>query len=492
MQSALSRIYNSIREKIDLPFLIFLLTISSNKIYLKVVALALIFILRPRFDFFFNRKISLFYPAILILATFHFLFLERDFRMEHIALFLVGAFYWMACYGYMYQSYLFVKGNGRAKIDATIILYVSINFAACIFNYISVCIKAQSAFPFLQEGIYGTSAGDYIWGLFGSPSYINAIICSFFAIYFLYTKRYGMFLLTSFFVLLPFANIISIVFAGALVLYLFFPGEWMRRVYILLGLVMWILMYYFISPNNFDYIAKTFKLSFTKNEEIMPQVSVSESKGAPQKAAPRVKYVNDSSATKQKVVVNNRHALFKDDYSGFDKYYPINLKTSAGKKIAVMQTIKFLEANPKALVFGAGMGNFSSRLAFQFSGRDSSRIFRRLPNYCSGYYYANHLLIFDAMSGLPGEYHSIKHYPNNFFSQIAGEYGLIGLGLFVVLYLWFFYKRIRNKSFFLILLLCASGYLMLDYMYEYFNVMVIFELLLFIDIKQQEEKIAEA
>lgn len=490
MQNAVMRSYKSLLEKIDIPFLLFLITISSNKIYLKAVALVLIFALRPKFNFFFNKRLSLFYPIIAIYSVLHFLLFDRNFELNYLLLFTVGIVYWITCYAYMFQTYLFVQDNNLPKVNRTLSVYMLINFSIILYNYMSVCVSAHSLTPFAQEdGSFGTSAGDYIWGLFGAPSYINSMASSLLALYFLNIKHYRMFLISCFVVFLPFANVITMVFLAVLFLFIFLRGEAMRRIMIAGAFVMCFLLYYFVSPNNFSYMQKTVKLSLSKNEEIMPKVELVETKDTTKlKPEPeKVKYVNDSSAAKQKVVVDNRNALFNKDYSAFKKFYPINLKTMGGKKIAVMQTLNFLKENPKALIFGAGMGNFSSRLAFQFSGRDSSRIFKRVPKYASGYYYKNHLLVFDAMSGLPPEYHSIKHFPNNFFSQLVGEYGLIGMGLFLVLYLWFFYKRFKNKYFFVVLLICISSFLMLDYLFEFFNVMVIFEIVMYCEIKRQEE-----
>ena len=178
--------------------------------------------------------------------------------------------------------------------------------------------------------------------------------------------------------------------------------------------------------------------------------------------------------------------MFNRTFSEFKTYYPVDISLSPGKKVAVLQTFQFLKNNPDAAIFGAGCGNFSSRLAFQFSGRDSSRLFRKLPNYCSGYYFKNNLLVYDIIESLPTEYHSIKHFPNNFLSQLIGEYGLIGLLLFIYFYFYYYYKLNTNKVFFFLFFFTISGYLMLDYLFEFFNVMVFFELLMFINIKQQQ------
>ena len=485
--SILTTYYKKISEKIDLPFLLFLLAIAPNKIYLKLLALLLIFAIRPRFDLLFSRKLPLFYPLVALLATLQFLVFGGDFSAEHVLVFFTGILYWALCYGYMCQTSLFASSNSNARIDATLSAFVLLNFLFCVLNYFSVCVKAHTLFPFQEPegGDYGPSTGDYIYGLFGQPSYINSIVCFLLALYFLHRNKPGMFFLATFSSLLSFSNIINIVFVVALVIYALFSANRRKYALVLANIGLCIATYMILNPNNFNYVRKTIGLSVNNEKEIMPEVvTAKKSKGESRQA--RLKYVNDSTAANQKIVLSGRDELFNRNYDRFVTYRDADIKAAPGKKIALLQTLQFMKHKPVAAVFGAGIGNFSSRLAFQFSGRDSSRLFMKLPKYAHGYYFMNHLLIYDYMRQLPNEYHSIKHFPNNFLSQLLGEYGLIGLGLFLVFYLWYFYKRIRNKPYFLVIWLCAAGFLMLDYMYEFFNVMVIVELLLFLEIKQQE------
>lgn len=485
--STLIHLYKKLSEKIDLPFLLFLLALSPNKIYLKLAALLLIFALRPRFDGLLSRRLPLFYPLIILLATFQFLAFGGDFSAEHLLVFFTGILYWTLCYGYLCQTSLFTNLNNNHRINATLSAFVLLNFLCCVFNYFNVCVKAHTLLPFQEPegGDYGPSTGDYIYGLFGQPSYINSIVCFFLALYFIHRNQPRMFFLATFSALLSFSNIINIVFIVALVIYALFSASKRKYILVLSNIGLCIATYITLNPNNFSYVSKTIGLSVNNETEIMPEIVTAKAKGAGKKA--RLKYVNDSTAANQKIVLSGRDELFKRDYEGYITYRDADIKAAPGKKIALLQTLRFMKQNPTAAVFGAGIGNFSSRLAFQFSGRDSSRLFMKLPKYAHGYYFMNHLLIYDYMRQLPNEYHSIKHFPNNFLSQLLGEYGMIGLALFLFFYLWYFYKRINNKAYFLVIWLCASGFLMLDYMYEFFNVMVFVELLMFMEIKQQQE-----
>lgn len=483
----IKKVYYKIVEEIDLPFLIFLITISSNKIYLKVVALGLIFTLKPKFDLIFKKNIPSFYPLIIIFSIFQFLFFGGDFSLNHILVFCVGIFYWFLCYAFMYQAYLFVSNNTISKINKTLIAFLYLNFLTCIINYLKVCHEAQTLLPFLQySGDYGASTGDYICGLFGVPSYINAMVCCILAIYFLEINKLSLFILSTFTAFLSFANIINLIFIGVLVIYFCFKNENKKKVFIAINIVICFLMYVYISPDNYNYLKKTIGLSVYNQKEIMPEVVISDSRNK-NKMPQHVKYKNDSSASIQKIEMLDRNRFFGRDYFEYKTFYPVNIKSNPGKKIALLQTMNFLINNPLELFFGAGQGSFSSRLAFQFSGRDSSRLFSKMPKYCNGNYFKNNLLIYDSMIQLPIEYHSIKHFPNNFLSQIFGEYGLIGFILFIYYYIYFYYKRLSNKFFFVSFFLLISSFLMLDYLFEFFNVMLLTETVLFIFIKEKNE-----
>lgn len=481
-------LYRNIADKVDIPFLLFLLTVSSNKIYLKVIALILIYVLKPRFNLVFNRNLTWFYPGLIILGILQFLLFGGDYSGTHFLVLLTGCFYWFLCYAFFYQSWMFAKENSDQKIGLTLKIFVLVNFVLCIWNYFAVSIKAGTILPFLQyEGDYGASTGDYICGLFGAPSYLNAIASCMFALYYVKRGETAWFLITAFSAFLSFANIFNIIFVFVLLVYLLFVEGSRRRLLAASGIVLCFLMYVTISPDNYNYLKKTVGLSVNNEREIMPQVIMKRQGDTARIGPTTVKYRNDSAAADQRIEMIDRALLFNDDFEGYKTYDTVDITKDPGKKIAVLQTLGFFRDKPLMLVAGAGIGNFSSRLAFQYSGRDSSRLFMKLPKYAHGYYFKNHLLIYDSMRQLPLEYHSIKHFPNNFFSQLLGEYGLAGIALFFVFYLRYFYRNVADKRFFFMLLMFTSACLMLDYFYEFFNVMIIFELLLLIDSRTGEK-----
>lgn len=149
-----------------------------------------------------------------------------------------------------------------------------------------------------------------------------------------------------------------------------------------------------------------------------------------------------------------------------------------------MQTRDYLLSSYKNFLFGAGIGGFSSRLAFISSKIvTDSRILMALPKYENGAFTSNHKAIFKYLLFLDDEYHSITNLPFCWYNELLGEYGLLGLILFVVFYLGFFYKRIRLLTFGRLLLALMFLFFLFDYWYERLSVMVLFELLILLNIK---------
>ena len=72
--------------------------------------------------------------------------------------------------------------------------------------------------------------------------------------------------------------------------------------------------------------------------------------------------------------------------------------------------------------------------------------------------------------------------PNSVFNQLLGEYGVIGLGIFVVFYLLYTLKYWFKLSYGKILIPMCLMFLMTDYWFEAFSITVVFELLMSIEV----------
>jgi hypothetical protein len=97
----------------------------------------------------------------------------------------------------------------------------------------------------------------------------------------------------------------------------------------------------------------------------------------------------------------------------------------------------------------------------------------------------NHLETFLYFFSKDRALHSVANTPNSVYNQLAGEYGMAGVVAFIVCYLMFWIKRFNKKSFGLPLLLLLTLTFFVDYWFEQFSVVVLFELLFFLDIKER-------
>ena len=80
--------------------------------------------------------------------------------------------------------------------------------------------------------------------------------------------------------------------------------------------------------------------------------------------------------------------------------------------------------------------------------------------------------------------HSVANSPNATYNQLAGEYGLMGLAAFVLFYLGYFARGLRRLTYGAPLLLLLTGLLAMDYWFEQLSIIVLFELLLFLNQKE--------
>jgi hypothetical protein len=67
---------------------------------------------------------------------------------------------------------------------------------------------------------------------------------------------------------------------------------------------------------------------------------------------------------------------------------------------------------------------------------------------------------------------------------MLAEYGIIGLAVFLLFYIGFFTKHIQKLTYGIPLLVLLIGAFFTDYWFEQLSVIVFFELLLLIDIKE--------
>jgi hypothetical protein len=93
-----------------------------------------------------------------------------------------------------------------------------------------------------------------------------------------------------------------------------------------------------------------------------------------------------------------------------------------------------------------------------------------------------YLNFFSKWSGL----HSLTNSPFSVYDQLIAEYGLVGFLTFLIWYLGFFAKHYKKLTYGLPILFLMMLVLFTDYWFEQLSVIVFFELLLLLNIKEAQ------
>jgi hypothetical protein len=162
-------------------------------------------------------------------------------------------------------------------------------------------------------------------------------------------------------------------------------------------------------------------------------------------------------------------------------------QSKPGKFASFIQTFFYLKFSFKHFLFGSGIGNFSSKLAFRASGVKILGTYPQKYAYISPDFRHNHLFTFRYYYEADASKHSVINYPFSFYNQILGEYGMIGAAVFAIFYLGYFASRYRKLSYGRYLLLALLGLLLIDYWFESFTLVILFELFILLNIKEEQE-----
>jgi O-Antigen ligase. len=159
-----------------------------------------------------------------------------------------------------------------------------------------------------------------------------------------------------------------------------------------------------------------------------------------------------------------------------------------GKIIAWNQTLHYFIQHPFKLITGTGIGNFSSKLAFKSTGLNIAGGYPQKYIYLNDAFVKNHLDLYLYFFTKDDGLHSITNNPNSVYDQLISEYGLAGIAAFFIFYVGFFIKRKKYLTYGIPLLLFLSGLFFVDYWFEQLSAVVFFELLMFLNIKESEER----
>ncbi|MEI6020610.1 MAG: hypothetical protein WCR21_05735 [Bacteroidota bacterium] len=534
-------------KNIDPVLLLFLIFVLNFRLSFKLIALVGMYAYRPDFKFK-RDGIFYFYALMILLSWVNFAFVGGDYSYPHLMVVVSGSLIWLACLLCFHQLRISVEGLQKEKLVKTLEWLTVINFVVSMYDVVKVMLITKTNNPYTQVSPppYGISSGDLIGGVFGGMHLVNTIICSLLLVFFVYRGSLLFIVLSLIPFLLTGSNLGTFILGGSLLMIAFLNKGIAYKNYAFFCIAFIVLFYIKITPDNQRYMSsvltKATKQLFGKVEQkktshtlianpdrmiLKPDTvpsgisSLNPVKKVLSKEELIIQYIEyrkkvlhlkvdekqvivDSSVIsrmsalrkrKEKMAIKlNDYVFFRKDsvarsksslalfeYGQLKKF---DLELESGKITSFKQTGAYLSGGIWHALFGAGIGSFSSRLAFITSGIvEDSRLLMALPHYETEAFKNNHKAIFKYLMYRDDETHSITNLPFCWYNQLLGEYGILGFLAFIGCYCFYWLKRFKQLRYGRYLLIAMLGFFFFDYWYERLSVMVIFEMLMLLDLK---------
>lgn len=520
--------FKNLQPLVEWRLLAFLVLFLDVKLAVKGVALVLVYFSQPNFRFGFKThgsRLPLFYPAVIVIIVFNFL-AWQNFSANYSFVVVSGLLFWTACILAVHQVKLFVDRTDISILHNTLLAFFALNIFFSFLNLSAIWMEIGFRNPFRYQGEYQKyfiNTGDHIKGISFDTSTTNAVINCFGIVYFLYLKKYWWLLgcmVTLIMTASNFSNIVLLLVLAAL--FIFKSTKEQKSVMILCALFL-VVFFAKLSPQNDSYangIVNRFLLKKKATNEIAPEKII------PIRERPDSLLTPDTRKEKiatlfldslEREALKHRPAKSKNPlrrpelpedsiHTAFFQWkrdttqYQLQLLSFMrqrlsqplahyeegvpGKIIAAKQSYGFLKEHPAKIIVGAGAGNFSSKLAFRSTGLKMAGGFPAQLVYCNADFLNNHLQLYAWFFSHKADLHSIIHNPDGVYDQLLTEYGLLGLLAFAVYYTGFFLRNRKKLSYGLPLLIMLLAFFMVNYWFEQLSVVVLFELMMFINLKE--------
>lgn len=520
-------------RKINWTLLLFLILFLNVKMLVKIVAV--VFLLLLNYKLFqdktiFRQKFIWFYACMIGISFINLLFVPVT--TNYIIALSVGVFFWLLCILAALLSSWFVLKTDTVKLHKTISLFFLINVTVTLARLALIMLDAGSLNPYTYQGMYQKyfiGTGDLLTGASFDVSTTNALLNAFGVVYFLFRNKMMLALLCMIILLLTASNFTNILIAAVLLFLFIFQSTKEQKSIILVCFSLLIVFMLRVSPQNNNYVTEATKKLLNKETKI----------AAAKKIDTLVIYKPDSILTgeekKQKIAMlfldsikKIRMALIpltmvtkpgipepnihtepfqrKKDTTLFQKEllafaiqkipgFESDLKQTKtrnlpGKLLTIQQTFQFFKIKPSKIVTGTGTGNFSSKLAFRTTGLPIAGGYPDNWIYINDAFLSNHLRLYLSYFSKDLQLHSLTNSPNSVYDQLVSEYGLVGLVAFAILYVGFFLKKIKKVTYGAGLLLLLLGAFGVEYWYEQLSIVIFFELLMLLGIKETGEQYA--
>ncbi len=522
-------------NKVDWSLLLFLVLVLNVKLIIKAACILLfIFIKRKELQRrqYWNQSFIWFYVSLILISAVNLLLSANSISVNYFILFLVGTCFWLLCTGSSLINSQFTQTTAIEKLNYTVTIFFTLNIVITIGQLVYIMWDAGDINPYTYQGIYQKyfiSTGDRLTGISFDVSTTNAIIHSLAVIWFLGRQKMLLVLVSMIAMLLTASNFINLLLGGTLLFLFIFQSTRNQKSIIIVCLFFTVLFLSRISPQNNQYAGN--KLFGSKKKsgpvaQVRPgKDSTDQHKEAVKKEIAK-KYLDSLAAIKNAIAAKKATKVVTETVSitaagkpslpkanihsepyqrrkdttplqkqllafaekNTSTQLPDTARSIPGKLIALQQTITYFKKHPAQLITGIGMGNFSSRLAFRATGLQIAGGYPKQYAYTNQAFLSNHLALHLDYFSADAEKHSLINSPDSVADQLLSEYGIAGILSLILFYFLFFIKIAVQKKTGLPLLFFIGGCLLVGYWFEQLSVMILFELLMLMQIKELKEK----
>jgi hypothetical protein len=520
---------------IDWKLFLFLVLMMNVKLVVKIIAIIAIMVLeRKSFTFksFIRKPYILFYMGMIVIALVNLLLQYRDLHLPYLMVMGMGVLLWAIPAVAGYLSYHIVQEGDLEKMNRTVSFFFLVHVAIIFASLLMIIFEIRTIDPYTFKGLnqkYYISTGDYIRGITFDDAVTTAMISAFGLLYFLYRRRFFYSLLCMAGVLVIFSNLTNIFLLLIFVFLFIFKSDRVQKSMVVVYSCMLVIFVTTVSPQNNEYvvsfiykmIGKAYYLpaakTITREElKIMPDSLLSYDQ---KREKTGLLYIDSISEVLRK---NNRllseNALFQADtisetgrkifyeyrptaqvkqkenrFSSFLTFrYTVAEKDSLnkrynwekpGKITAALQLRDLYEIHPSVRWLGTGLGNFASRIAFKSAAIGIGGTYPEKYAYVHPYFQNAHLYVYLFYHAQWQINHTAANTPDSTYFQIAGEYGIAGICLFLFLYGGYFLWITRRSSYALLLVFLLLATFSVEYWFERLSIVILFEFLVFLDLR---------
>lgn len=516
-------------KSINWKLLLFLLLFLNVKLVIKLAALIIIYLLQPNVRFGFKlhgSRLPLFYPAVIIIAAVNWMIYKGFSESNQSVVFITGICFWLACLLAIHQIKIFTDTTSPAIIYKTLILFFIINAAFSLGEIIRIVFETGALNPYRYQGNYQKyfiSTGDYIKGVTLDTSVTNAALNSFGVIFFLFKRNTLMVLLCMLVLLITASNLTNILLFAVLVFLFLFKSDREQKSTIAICFFLLVIFLAKVSPQNNEYLAGIYgKLTNQKiitarpataiplqampdnllsDEEKKEKLALLYLDSAKKQLTKKTKIENSTMFLTASLVedrpiipepsIHSKPFQSRNDtnetrrellsFKHHEQIAAVQKTMLPGKLTAIKETFVFFRNHPIKVITGNGMGNFSSKLALRVTTLGFAGGFPKQFAYVNPDFKNNHLALYISFFSDQAKLHSVLNSPNSVYVQLLGEYGIAGLMAFALLYVGYFFKQSATKGYALPLLFIMLGFFFTDYWFEQLSIVILFELLLFLN-----------